>query len=139
MGRKPKALKALVTNVTNMFGEYDVGLVCTNHSYASQDMFDPDPKMSGGCLVAGTKLFMADGSLKNIEDVKEGDFVKTRFGAEAVMKLWQYEKPTYTFELSDGTTLECSPEHKFMVQNSDGSQEWVAAEDLIVTHQIIKA
>ncbi|WP_411907624.1 hypothetical protein, partial [Salmonella enterica] len=48
MGRKPKALKALITNVTNMFGDNNVGLVTTNHTYASQDMFDPDDKISGG-------------------------------------------------------------------------------------------
>jgi hypothetical protein len=48
MGRKPKALTALVRNCVNMFGGYNVGLVCTNHTYASQDMFDPDDKISGG-------------------------------------------------------------------------------------------
>ena len=31
----------------------------------------------GECFVAGTKITMADGSVKNIEDVKVGDFVKT--------------------------------------------------------------
>ena len=34
MGRKPKALTALVRNCVNMFGSYNVGLVCTNHTYA---------------------------------------------------------------------------------------------------------
>ncbi|GAJ20221.1 unnamed protein product, partial [marine sediment metagenome] len=29
------------------------------------------------CFIAGTKITMADGSLKNIEDVEIGDFVKT--------------------------------------------------------------
>jgi len=48
MGRKPKALTALVRNCVNMFGSYNVGMVCTNHSYQSQDMFDPDDKISGG-------------------------------------------------------------------------------------------
>jgi RecA/RadA recombinase len=48
MGRKPKALKALVTNCVNMFGEYDIGMVATNHSYESQDIYNPDSKMSGG-------------------------------------------------------------------------------------------
>ena len=32
MGRKPKALTALVRNCVNMFGSYNVGLVCTNHT-----------------------------------------------------------------------------------------------------------
>ena len=41
MGRKPKALTSLVRNSVNMFGSYNVGLVATNHTYASQDMFDP--------------------------------------------------------------------------------------------------
>ena len=48
MGRKPKALTSLVRNCVNMFGSYNVGMVCTNHTYASQDMFDPDDKISGG-------------------------------------------------------------------------------------------
>lgn len=48
MGRKPKALAALVRNCVNMFGEYNVGLVATNHTYASQNIFDPDDVISGG-------------------------------------------------------------------------------------------
>ena len=46
MGRKPKALTALVRNCVNMFGSPNVGLVATNHTYASQDMFDPDDKIT---------------------------------------------------------------------------------------------
>src|SRR5210317_1938769 len=34
MGRKPKALTSLVRNCVNMFGAYNVGMVCTNHTYA---------------------------------------------------------------------------------------------------------
>lgn len=47
-GHKPRALKSLVMNCVNMFGNYNVGMVCTNHTYASQDMFDPDDKIAGG-------------------------------------------------------------------------------------------
>jgi len=48
LGRKPKALTALVRNTVNMFGAYNVGLVATNHTYESQDMFNPDEVISGG-------------------------------------------------------------------------------------------
>jgi RecA/RadA recombinase len=48
MGRKPKALSALVRNCVNMFGDFNIGMIATNHTYASQDMFDPDDKISGG-------------------------------------------------------------------------------------------
>jgi len=34
MGRKPKALTALVRNCVNMFGSLNIGLVATNHTYA---------------------------------------------------------------------------------------------------------
>ena len=32
-------------NTVNMFGEFNVGMLCTNLTYASQDMFDPDDKI----------------------------------------------------------------------------------------------
>ena len=47
MGRKAKQLKAFVSNCVNMFGDLNIGMVVTNHTYASQDMFDPDDKISG--------------------------------------------------------------------------------------------
>jgi len=48
MGHLPKQLKALVKNCVNQFGQYEVGMICTNHTYASQDMYNPDDKVSGG-------------------------------------------------------------------------------------------
>ena len=32
LGRKPKALTSLVRNCVNMFGSWNVGMVCTNHT-----------------------------------------------------------------------------------------------------------
>jgi RecA/RadA recombinase len=136
MGRKPKALAALVRNCVNMFGEYDVGMVCTNHSYASTDMFNPDDVISGGCLVAGQQIIMEDGSLKAIESVEDGDRVKTMFGNQPVTNLWHYQKPTISLSLEDGSTIECSPEHKFLVDRPQG-QIWVAAADLSFDDEII--
>ncbi len=69
MGRKPKALTALVRNCVNMFGSYNVGLVATNHTYASQDMFDPDDKISGGQgFVYASSIVVAMKKLKLKED-----------------------------------------------------------------------
>jgi RecA/RadA recombinase len=48
MGRKPKALTSLVRNSVNLIAGNPVGIVACNHTYASQDMFDPDDKISGG-------------------------------------------------------------------------------------------
>jgi RecA/RadA recombinase len=136
MGRKPKALAALVRNCVNMFGEYDVGLVCTNHSYASQDMFNPDDVISGGCLVAGNLVVMADQSLKPIEQIELGDQVKTMFGSQPVTNLWRYTLPTVSLTLEDGRVIECSGDHKFLVSNQQGLV-WVEAKDLEEHDQII--
>jgi len=79
MGRKPKALTALVRNTVNMIGALNIGIVATNHTYASQDMFDPDDKISGGqgfiyassIVVAMKKLKLKEDELGNkISDVK---------------------------------------------------------------------
>ena len=69
MGRKPKALTALVRNTVNMIGSHNVGLVCTNHTYASQDMFDPDDKISGGQgFIYASSIVVAMKKLKLKED-----------------------------------------------------------------------
>ena len=69
MGRKPKALTALVRNCVNMFGSLNIGLVATNHTYASQDMFDPDDKISGGQgFIYASSIVVAMKKLKLKED-----------------------------------------------------------------------
>jgi RecA/RadA recombinase len=69
LGRKPKALTALVRNCVNMFGSWNVGLIATNHTYASQDMFDPDDKISGGQgFIYASSIVIAMKKLKLKED-----------------------------------------------------------------------
>jgi len=101
MGRKPKALAALVRNCVNMFGEYDVGLVVTNHSYASQDMFDPDDKISGGQgFIYASSIVVAMRKLKLKED-EDGKKVTDVRGIRAACKIMKtrYNKPFESVEL----------------------------------------
>lgn len=95
MGRKAKSLTALVRNCVNMFGNYNVGLVCTNHTYASQDMFNPDDKISGGQgFVYASSIVIAIKKLKLKEDV-DGNKVSDVRGIRAVCKVMKtrYNKP----------------------------------------------
>ena len=95
MGRKPKALTALVRNCVNMFGSYNVGMVCTNHTYASQDMFDPDDKISGGQgFVYASSIVVAMKKLKLKEDA-DGNKVSQVNGIRAACKIMKtrYSKP----------------------------------------------
>jgi len=95
MGRKPKALTALVRNCVNMFGSYNVGLVATNHTYASQDMFDPDDKISGGQgFVYASSIVVAMKKLKLKED-EDGNKVSEVRGIRSACKIMKtrYSKP----------------------------------------------
>ena len=86
MGRKPKALTALVRNCVNMFGSHNVGLVATNHTYASQDMFNPDDKISGGQgFIYASSIVVAMKKLKLKED-EDGKKVTDVRGIRAACK-----------------------------------------------------
>ena len=95
MGRKPKALTALVRNCVNMFGSLNIGLVATNHTYASQDMFDPDDKISGGQgFIYASSIVVAMRKLKLKED-EDGNKVTEVKGIRAACKIMKtrYAKP----------------------------------------------
>ena len=95
MGRKPKALTSLVRNTVNMIGSLNVGLVCTNHTYASQDMFDPDDKISGGSgFIYASSIVVAMKKMKLKED-EAGNKISEVMGIRAGCKVMKtrYAKP----------------------------------------------
>ena len=101
MGRKPKALTSLVRNCVNMFGSHNVGLVATNHTYASQDMFDPDDKISGGQgFVYASSIVVAMKKLKLKED-EDGNKVSEVNGIRAACKIMKtrYAKPFESMQI----------------------------------------
>jgi len=95
MGRKPKALTSLVRNCVNMFGSMNVGMVCTNHTYASQDMFDPDDKISGGQgFIYASSIVVAMRKLKLKTDA-DGNKTSQVHGIRSACKVMKtrYSKP----------------------------------------------
>ena len=95
MGRKPKALTSLVRNCVNMFGSWNVGMVSTNHTYASQDMFDPDDKISGGQgFIYASSIVVAMRKLKLKTDA-DGNKTTTVNGIRSACKIMKtrYSKP----------------------------------------------
>jgi len=95
LGRKAKSLTALVRNCVNMFGAYGVGMVCTNHTYASQDMFDPDDKISGGQgFIYASSIVVAMKKLKLKED-EDGNKISDVMGIRSACKVMKtrYAKP----------------------------------------------
>ena len=95
LGRTPKALTALVRNCVNMFGSHNIGMLATNHTYASQDMFDPDDKISGGQgFIYASSIVIAMKKLKLKED-EDGNKVTDVRGIRSACKVMKtrYAKP----------------------------------------------
>ena len=72
---------------------------------------------TSSCFVAGTKISMADGTLKNIEDVVVGDEVKGENGTNTVIKLDPVllgDRKLYTF--NDSEHYFFTSEHPFMTE-----------------------
>lgn len=70
--------ETIVTEKETIVGEvevYHILDVKDNHTYYAENLLVHNFKYGGYCFVAGTKVTMADGSEKNIEDVVDGDIV----------------------------------------------------------------
>ncbi|EON7637175.1 hypothetical protein ABV23_RS01615 [Escherichia coli] len=101
MGHKPKQLKAYITNCVNSIGALNIGMVCVNHSYESQDMFNPDPKVSGGSgLIYASSMVIAMGKLKLKED-EDGNKTSDVSGIRSKCKVMKtrYNKPFEDVEI----------------------------------------
>jgi len=111
MGRKAKALRALVTNCVNTFGNLNIGMVCTNHTYASQDPYDPDDRISGGAgFLYASSIVVAMKKLKLKED-EDGNKVTDVLGIRAGCKIMKtrYNKPFETIQVKIPYSTGMSP------------------------------
>jgi len=102
MGRKPKALTSLVRNTVNMIAPFDVGMVATNHTYASQDMFSPDDKISGGQgFIYASSIVVAMKKKKLKDKDLEGGSTSDVLGIKASCKVVKsrYAKPFETVDI----------------------------------------
>jgi len=144
MGRKPKALTSLVRNTVNMFGQYNVGLLATNHTYASQDMFDPDDKISGGQgFIYASSIVIAMRKLKLKVDA-DGNKTSQVFGIRAACKVMKsrYAKPFESVQVEIPYETGMSPysgltdffEAKGLLKKSGNSLEYISP----VTGEVIK-
>ena len=87
------------------------------------------------CFPAGTKIKMADGTVKNIEDIKAGDKLltlneSTKEQSEGVVGAVKakVENLLIHIKLADDTSIESTTHHRFYVEGKG----WVIAQDLKV-------
>ncbi|MDP2625084.1 MAG: polymorphic toxin-type HINT domain-containing protein [Candidatus Peregrinibacteria bacterium] len=101
------------------------------YRYASHEYEDEEEGGKGGCFVGDTQILMADGSTKNIEDIREGDIILTRaneFSDELVEAkvLRTYEETVSEYLLVNGD-FGVTGEHILFING-----QWQLAEDMKV-------
>jgi len=83
-------------------------------------------EISGDCLAAGTKITMANGTTKNIENIVEGDEILTfnhetgKLEAQAVYLAWACEAPktAFTLHFENGIDISVIGDHSFFMKES---------------------
>jgi len=134
---RSKALKSFFRIVTAKLTLKDIPMVAINHTYKTLELYSKDV-VGGGCVVAGTKVKLADGTLKSIEDFVVGDFVQTLDGDKEVTAVWNPDTlvdgtpERIEVEFDDGYKVVVSESHKFLTTSG-----WVNASDLNNTHELI--
>ncbi len=112
-------------------GEYHT---CEDISIIDKDAIPDFNVLMGGfpCFTGDTRVLMADGSFKPICAVKVGEEISYKGMSYRVRNWWnQGKKTVIRLVMSDGFTVVCTPNHRFLCA-SDGEDEWVEAKDLLV-------
>ena len=145
MGRKPKALTALVRNTVNRIAPFPIGVVATNHTYASQDMFDPDDKISGGQGFIYASSIVVAMQKRKLKLDDSGNKTTTVQGIRAACKVMKtrYSKPFESVEVHIPYESGMSPysglidlfEKRGILTKSGNSLEYTSP----VTGEVIKA
>lgn len=73
-----------------------------------------------GCVCKGTKVWLSDGSVKNIEDIKKSDSLLGFDGKKVTPQKVNWLKPKtkkdcYRITTDDNTIIECSYDHPFLI------------------------
>lgn len=113
---RSKLLKSTFRILMTKLAIIKVPFLFTNHTYQ--------------CMSGKTLILMADDAFKKIKDINIGDFVKTLDGNKEVTSTTEFKKSyVLEFELENGNTFRCTPEHRFLVENEWSKEtSWKTAE-----------
>ena len=136
---RAKSLRSLMRLVTIQLVKKELPCIMINHVYVEIGG-GPYSKtiIPGGCLEKGTLITMSDGKMKAIEDILEGDLVKTLEGAKQVEHVWNPETLLHgtpeclQIEFDDGFRVVCSESHPFLTTSG-----WVKAKDLTGNEDVV--
>lgn len=135
---KAQEIKALFRVNATPLAKLQIPLVCVNHVYAAVGAYVPTNVQSGGCLIPEERIITESG-VKAMKDIVVGDKVLSHDGNyHEVEKVWNFEKPTYTFSFEGDKTITCSNTHRFLIDPShpDSDASWKTADELMEGDEI---
>jgi hypothetical protein len=89
-------------------------LTCTNGSETLSKTTSIYFIGSGGCFIAGTKVRMADGSLRDIETVLQGESIMTSNGPGTIEKVWHIPHKGNLYAFNGNGNYFVTDSHPFM-------------------------
>jgi recombination protein RecA len=100
LGIKAKQLKLLISNCVNMFGDLNIGMVCTNHVYASNDKYTDDIISGGNGALYASSIIVSMIPYKLKED-EDGNKITEVRGIRSKCKVvkTRYNKPFEAVEI----------------------------------------
>ena len=119
----------MFNQVVQKVGITESVMLVTNHGAMEVGVMFPQLKPKGGqCLVAGTTVQTNQG-MKNIENIKIGDMVKTHMNRfKPVERLFNFDDlDVLEVELETGQIIKMTPEHKMLVEHN-GQKQWIEAQ-----------
>ena len=92
---KQKQIFSICRNFISACGSEPIGLACTQHTYASQDMFNPDAKVSGGSGVEFTPSIVMVLEKRKLKEDENGNKITTVRGVkvDATVRKTRYTQP----------------------------------------------
>jgi RecA/RadA recombinase len=127
---RSKVVKSIFRVLNIKLAKAKIPMLITNHVYADMSSFVPKKIMSSGCLTKDAMVLMHNKKYKNINKIFPGDIVQTLTGKKEVLNTFYYqEKEIVTFKLENGDTINCTENHKFLIENDSGFI-WKKAKDI---------
>ena len=111
---------------------------------------DSDEFQMSYCVAPETRILTADlryipadtvevgMKLVGFDEERPGKGLHRRFRESEVLDVTRILRPTYRVTLDDGTTVECSAEHRWLVTTAGRRTQWKATRDLTATDSIFK-
>lgn len=95
------------------------------------------------CMVGDTQVLMADGSQRQLRDVRQGDIIATYDNGtmgKSTVRNWanQGSDSVFAIRMKSGKILRANERHPFLVERN-GERQWVRLKNLMVGDGIVQA